>query len=205
MLWADSPRSSKTLTSSDPGRCPRSPVSLLPGRQAQISEPPVRMPLLGRMPRLPRHWSRDCIRPRAVGRRFKGYFLPPPHESLRVGAKCNSRSWLIVGAWIPPIPSWPEVTGSPRRRSSTSSSDGVKRREIAGAVSDIALTILAGGDLAWSCLFDTHNDLRLAVNALSGGFLNTIYAKFWESVRLGYDFLETYVGPKMRDAPRAIV
>jgi hypothetical protein len=31
------------------------------------------------------------------------------------------------------------------------------------------LTIEAGGGFAWSCRFDTHNDLRLAVDALSGG------------------------------------
>ena len=37
--------------------------------------------------------------------------------------------------------------------------------------------------LAWSCLFDTHNDVRLAVDALSGGLLDTIYAKTRRSVR----------------------
>ena len=35
-----------------------------------------------------------------------------------------------------------------------------------------------------ACLFDTHNDLRLAVDALSGGSLITIYAGCAESVRL---------------------
>jgi hypothetical protein len=31
----------------------------------------------------------------------------------------------------------------------------------------------------------THNDLRFAVEALSGGLPLTIYADFWKSVRLG--------------------
>ena len=44
-------------------------------------------------------------------------------------------------------------------------------------------SIQAGGGLAWSCLFHTHNDLRLAVNALSGGLLDTIYADGRKSVR----------------------
>ena len=33
----------------------------------------------------------------------------------------------------------------------------------------------------------THNDLRLAVEALSGGLPLTIYAECWKSVRLGSD------------------
>src|ERR1039457_6757788 len=41
----------------------------------------------------------------------------------------------------------------------------------------------AGGGFAWSCLSDTHNDLRLAVDALSGGLLDTIYAECGQSVR----------------------
>jgi hypothetical protein len=36
-------------------------------------------------------------------------------------------------------------------------------------------------------LFDTHNDLRFAVEALSGGLPLTIYAERWKSVRLGPD------------------
>ena len=44
-------------------------------------------------------------------------------------------------------------------------------------------SIQAGGGLAWSCLFDTHNDLRLAVDRLSGALLDTIYAEGWKSVR----------------------
>jgi hypothetical protein len=39
------------------------------------------------------------------------------------------------------------------------------------------------GGLAWACRFDTHNEVRFAVNTLSGGLLLTIYAKRSESVR----------------------
>ena len=39
------------------------------------------------------------------------------------------------------------------------------------------------GGLAWSCLIDTHNEVRFAVGTLSGRLLDTIYAEFWESVR----------------------
>ena len=37
--------------------------------------------------------------------------------------------------------------------------------------------------------FDTHNDFRLAVEALSGGLLSTIYAKTRKTVRAERDFL----------------
>jgi hypothetical protein len=43
--------------------------------------------------------------------------------------------------------------------------------------------IEVSGGFAWSCLFDTHNDLRLAVDRLSGALLDTIYAEGWKSVR----------------------
>src|SRR5579862_8763069 len=42
---------------------------------------------------------------------------------------------------------------------------------------------IAASAVAWSCLFDTHNDLRLAVDALSGGLLITIYAERRRNVR----------------------
>ena len=40
------------------------------------------------------------------------------------------------------------------------------------------------GGFAWSCRFDTHNDLRHAADPLSGGPPDTIYAEGWKSVRL---------------------
>jgi hypothetical protein len=48
-------------------------------------------------------------------------------------------------------------------------------------------SIEGSGGFAWSCHFDTHNDLRLAVDPLSGGLLDTIYAESRESVRLESD------------------
>jgi hypothetical protein len=41
----------------------------------------------------------------------------------------------------------------------------------------------AAGGFAWVVSFDTHNDLRLAVDALSGGRSDTIYAEFCTVVR----------------------
>jgi hypothetical protein len=46
-------------------------------------------------------------------------------------------------------------------------------------------SIPAGGGLAWACLSDTHNEVRLAVDPLSGEFPITIYAGKRKSVRLG--------------------
>jgi hypothetical protein len=52
--------------------------------------------------------------------------------------------------------------------------------------------------IAWTCRFDTHNDLRSAVDALSGTLLNTIYAEGWKNVRLGVVH-RAALNPNVRD------
>jgi hypothetical protein len=51
----------------------------------------------------------------------------------------------------------------------------------------------------------THNDLRFAVEALSGGLPLTIYAERWKSVRLGPDnfsFVQTNRGDRTGDGEK---
>ena len=57
---------------------------------------------------------------------------------------------------------------------------GEKRRDFADGV--VHKRVVIGHERSPS--ETTHNDLRFAVEALSGGLLLTIYAGVWESVRL---------------------
>ena len=126
------------------------------------------------------------------GSRFKGFLLPPPHDSL-CGVRKATRALgggtgRSAASWRVPVETGLPPQGHPSRdrrarRSALVEPHGLGPKMNANRFVAPDSNAAGDGGFAWSCRIDTHNDLRLAVDPLSGGLLHTIYAESWESVR----------------------